>query len=72
MARRSIRDLIRRKSHGRKAMSSGMRDLIDSFDAHKPAVRLANDVADRDPDVALEASDGSDRPSDAAHSGTHA
>ena len=46
-------------------MTSDMRGLIDSFDAHRPAVRPADDAADEN-----RASEDSDQPSDAAHSGT--
>ena len=33
MARRSIRDLLRRKREGKKALSPEMRTLLDSFEA---------------------------------------
>ena len=71
MAKRSIRDWIRRKSRGRKAMSSDMRGLIDSFDAHKPSARPADHASDDGSHSVREAPDVSDQPSDAAHSGTH-
>jgi hypothetical protein len=71
MARRSIRDWIRRKSRGRKAMSSDMRELIDSFDAHKPSARPVDHASDHGSNSVLEAPEVSDPPSDAARSGTH-
>jgi len=33
MAKRSLRDLLRRKRTGKKALSSEMRTLLDSFEA---------------------------------------
>jgi hypothetical protein len=67
MARRSISDWIRRKSRGRKAMTSGMRDLIDSnsFDANQPEGRPADPAP---AETGGSASDASDRPSQAAQS----
>jgi hypothetical protein len=72
MAKRSIRDWIRRKSRGRTTMTSDMRELIDSFDAHKPSARRADDMAGGDNERAREATEGPDRPSDAVSSGTQA
>jgi hypothetical protein len=52
-------------------MTSDMRDLIDSFDAHKPATRPSADAADRVSDPAPAATEPSERSSDAAHSRKH-
>jgi hypothetical protein len=66
-----MREWIRRKSRGRKAMSSDMRELIDSFDAHKPSARPVDHASDEGSQSGLDATEVSDRPSDTAHSGTH-
>ena len=52
-------------------MSSDMRELIDSFDAHKPSARPVDHASDHESHSELDAPEVSDRPSDAAHSGTH-
>jgi hypothetical protein len=53
-ARRSLRDLLRRKRVGKKALSPEMRTLLDSFEAHygrrDPHNASRSSVTAREPD----------------------
>ena len=51
-------------------MTSDMRELIDTFDAHMPSARPVPPQADPNSNPAPEAAGESDQPSDVAHSET--